>query len=198
MQRKESKWPSYTVVLFVQMLNILYLNFSERQQKGVAASIFHLFGLWIIIPVLMVSSQKRGDNGSAGTYNLPSPAGVTINEALKASGTAQGQNLQMFPSFVCKGGVLLQCYCFSCPFSLGVLLRCSLSSSVLSIAEFPGRAHQNGEEGSFLKTFSFCLPGRREVLDFSGKRVLLWSSSLTEQTVVSERLKWHHFRYIVE
>lgn len=70
----------------------------------------------------------------------------------------------MFPSVVCKGGVLIQFYCFSCPFSLGVLLRCSLSSSVLRIAEFPGRAHRNGEEGSFLKTFSFCPPDRKEEL----------------------------------
>ena len=121
----------------------------------------------------MVSSQKRGDNGSAGTLSLPSPAGVTIKEALRTSRTAQGQNLQMFPSVVCNGRALLQCYCFSCPFSLGVLLHCSLSSSVLSIAEFPGRAHQNGEEGSFLKTFLFCLPDRRGELDFSGQRLLL-------------------------
>lgn len=61
----------------------------------------------------MVSPQKRGDNGSAGTLSLPTPAGVTMKEALRTSRTAQGQNLQMFPSVVCKGGFLLQCYCFS-------------------------------------------------------------------------------------
>lgn len=61
----------------------------------------------------MVSPQKRDDNVTAGTLGLPNPAGVTIKEALRTSRTAQGQNLQMFPSVVCKGGVLLQCYCFS-------------------------------------------------------------------------------------
>lgn len=118
-----------TVTLFTEMLNILCMNFSKRRQKGVAASIFHLFCLWIKNPFLMVSPQKRGGNGSAGTLGLPNPAGVKIKEALRTSRTAQGQNLQMFPSVVCKGGVLLQCYCFSWPFSLGVLFCCSLSSS---------------------------------------------------------------------
>lgn len=35
----------------------------------------------------MVSSQKRGDNGSAGMLSVPSPAGVTIKEALRTSRT---------------------------------------------------------------------------------------------------------------
>lgn len=38
----------------------------------------------------MVSSQKRGDNGSTGMLSLPSPAGVTIKEALRTSRTPQG------------------------------------------------------------------------------------------------------------
>lgn len=95
-------------------------------------------------------------------------AGVTIKEALRTSRTAQGQNLQMFPSVVCKEGVLLPCYCFSCPFSLGVLLHCISSYSVLRIAEFPGRAQQIGEEGSFFMTFPFSPPDRR-VKTFQGK-----------------------------
>lgn len=61
----------------------------------------------------MVSPQKRGDTENAGILTFPSPAGVTMKEALRTSRTAQGQNLQMFPSVVCKGGVLLPCYCFS-------------------------------------------------------------------------------------
>lgn len=109
----------------------------------------------------MVSSQKRGYNGSASTFSLLSPAGATIKEALRSSKTAQGQNLQMFPSVVCNEGVLLQCYCFRYPFSLGVLLHCISSYPVPRIAGFPGRAQQNGEEGSFLMTFPFSPPDRR-------------------------------------
>lgn len=119
-----------------------------------------------------MSSQKGGDNGSAGTLRLPSPAGVTRKEALRTSRTAQGQNLQMFPSVVCRGGVLLQCYCFSSPFSLGVLLCCSLSSSVLRIAEFPGKAHQNGERRALASRRFLSIPLTEE-LDVSGQRVLL-------------------------
>lgn len=169
MQYKTLMTP-YTVILFTEGLHILCINFSKMQQKSVAASTFHLFCLWIKNPVVMVSPQKIGDNGSAGILSLPSPAGVTMKEALRTSRTAQGQNLQMFPSVVCKEGVLLQCYCFSWPFSLGVFFCCNLSSLVLRIAEFPGRSHQNEEEGSFLKTFPFCPSDRRGKLDFSGER----------------------------
>ena len=128
----------------------------------------------------MMSSQKRGDNGGAGTLGLLSPAGVKITEALRTSKTAQGQNLQMFPSVVCKGGVLLQGYCFGCPFSLGVLLRCSLSSSGLRIAEFPGRAHQNGEDGLFLRPFLSVLLTEEESWTCQGKEFYNKISSPTE------------------
>lgn len=80
MQHKESTLLPYTVTLFIEMLSILCIYFSNRQQKSVAANVFHLFGFWIIIPLLIVSTQKRGDNGSAGTLSLPNPAGVTIKK----------------------------------------------------------------------------------------------------------------------
>lgn len=156
MQYKKLMTP-YTVILFTEMLNILSINSSKRQHKGVAASTFHLFCLWYKTPVVMVSPQRRGDNGNAGILTFPSPAGVTMKEALRTSRTAQGQNLQMFPSVVCKGGVLLQCYCFSWPFSLGILFCCSLSSSVLRIAKFPGRSPKMRRRGLSLKPFHSVL-----------------------------------------
>lgn len=59
MQYKNLLTP-YTVILFTEMLNILCMSSSKRQQKGVAASTFHLFCLWIKKPSCNgESSEKR-------------------------------------------------------------------------------------------------------------------------------------------